>query len=158
MPARLYPVLPPSANPGSLRAAPPIGSAPGASCLPPANTRYSAVAAGSPHHRRSLYALLERARPDHGLATLGSISHAAAPEQQGNGGAVFAAEGLDEQPHRFHDRRGSVTRRNCYQQIELYVSCWGMLDADDIGWVVTAIVAVLVYGIVAFTAAKWLRR
>ena len=44
------------------------------------------------------------------------------------------------------------------QQIKFFVSCRGMLDADDIGWIVTALVAVLVLGIAALTAAKWVRR
>jgi hypothetical protein len=33
-----------------------------------------------------------------------------------------------------------------------------MLDADDIGWLVTAILVALVLGVVAVTAAKWVRR
>jgi hypothetical protein len=33
-----------------------------------------------------------------------------------------------------------------------------MLDADDIGWLVTVLLVALVLGIVAFTTAKWVRR
>jgi hypothetical protein len=33
-----------------------------------------------------------------------------------------------------------------------------MLDADDIGWLVTVLLAAVVLGIVAFTAAKWIGR
>jgi hypothetical protein len=33
-----------------------------------------------------------------------------------------------------------------------------MLEADDIGWLITAILVACILGIVAFTAAKWVRR
>jgi hypothetical protein len=33
-----------------------------------------------------------------------------------------------------------------------------MLDADNIGWLITGLLVAVVLGIVAFTAAKWVGR